>query len=80
MFEAIELGQKLSKAEFKTQERGFRAELLLLQQQLRKSGIATLVIISGTDGAGKGEVVNQLNKWFDSRGLETHALGEESRP
>ena len=78
MFEAIELGQQLSKAEFKAQEKGFRAELLLLQQQLREAGIGTLIIISGTDGAGKGEVVDQLNKWFDSRGLETHAFWDET--
>lgn len=78
MFEAIELGQTLSKSEFKVQEKGSRAELLLLQQQLRESGIATLIIISGTDGAGKGEVVDQLNKWFDSRGLETHAFWDET--
>lgn len=74
MFEAIELGQTLSKKAFKAQEEAFRVELLTLQQKLRKAKIATLVIVAGVDGAGKGEVVDQLNKWFDSRGMESHAF------
>ncbi len=78
MFEAIELGQTLSKKAFKPQEEVLRAELLQLQQRLKEARVATLIIVSGIEGAGKGEVVNQLNKWLDSRGIETHAFWDET--
>lgn len=78
MFEAVELGQSLSKEEFKSREDQFRSELLEMQRQLRAANIATLVIVSGVSTAGKGHVVNQLNKWFDSRGIETHAFWDET--
>lgn len=78
MFEAIELGQSLSRHEFKQAERAFRTELLQLQGQLAEAGVATLIIIAGVEGAGKGEVVNRLNKWLDSRGMATHAFWDET--
>lgn len=78
MFEAIELGQTLSKKAFKSKQEEFRTELLQLQRQLREAKIATLIIVAGMDGAGKGEVVDQLNKWFDNRGMETHAFWDET--
>ena len=79
MFEAIELGQSLSKADFKTQEQHLRAELLKVQRDLVESRIATLIIVAGVEGAGKGEVVDRLNKWFDNRGMETHAFWDETQ-
>lgn len=78
MFEAIELGQTLSKQEFKQAEKAFRAELLQLQRQLAEADVATLIVIAGVEGAGKGEVVNCLNKWFDSRCMATHAFWDET--
>lgn len=74
MFEAVELNQSLSKAEFKAEEPTIRAALLDLQRKLKKHNVATLIIVAGVEGAGKGDVVNRLNKWFDSRGVETHAF------
>jgi len=79
MFEAIELGQSLSKADFKTREQELRAELLSVQRTLVESRIATLIIVAGVEGAGKGEVVDRLNKWFDNRGMETHAFWDETQ-
>jgi len=78
MFEAIELGQSLSKKEFKLAEQQFRTELLQLQQQLIKQNIPVLIIVAGVEGAGKGDVVDSLNKWFDSRGMMTHAFWDET--
>jgi polyphosphate:AMP phosphotransferase len=78
MFEALELGQSLSKEEFKSQEPRLRADLLQLQRELKQANIATLIIVAGVEGAGKGDVVNRLNKWFDSRGIETHAFWDET--
>lgn len=78
MFEAIELGQTLSKPEFKAAESKFRVELLELQRQLAEANVATLIIVAGVEGGGKGDVVDSLNKWFDSRGIETHAFWDET--
>ncbi len=78
MFEAIELGRTLLKSEFKMEEERFRVELLQLQRQLAEANIATLIIVAGVEGGGKGDVVDGLNKWFDSRGIETHAFWDET--
>jgi polyphosphate:AMP phosphotransferase len=78
MFEAIELGQTLSKPEFKAAEAKFRVELLELQRQLAEANVATLIIVAGVEGGGKGDVVDSLNKWFDNRGIETHAFWDET--
>jgi polyphosphate:AMP phosphotransferase len=78
MFEAVELGQTLAKNEFKSKEPEYRSRLLDLQRDLRDAGIATLIIVAGVEGAGKGEVVDRLNKWMDARGVLTHAFWDET--
>ena len=78
MFESVELGQVIPKQEFKEQEPGIRAQLLELQRDLRDANIATLIIVAGVEAAGKGDVVNRLNKWFDNRGVQTHAFWDET--
>ncbi|MCG6974774.1 MAG: polyphosphate:AMP phosphotransferase [Acidiferrobacterales bacterium] len=78
MFEAVELDQTLSREKFKAQEPETRAALLAAQRELREKKIATLILVAGVEGAGKGEVINRLNKWFDARGVFTHAFWDET--
>ncbi len=78
MFEAVELGRKISKNEFDEEEPKLHTKLLEIQRSLRNSNIPVIIIVSGVEGAGKGEVVNRLNEWFDTRGLETYAFWDES--
>jgi len=78
MFESVELGETIRKQEFKDQEPGIRAQLLELQRELRDANIAVLIIVAGVEAAGKGDVVNRLNKWFDNRGVQTHAFWDET--
>lgn len=85
MFESAELGQKLSAEEYKKTEPQIRAEMLDIQRSLKSAQLSVLVIISGVDGAGKGETVNLLHEWFDPRYLNAVAFGtptdeESSRP
>lgn len=83
MFDTAELGQRVSKSQFKERERELRAELLVLQYRtLELARFPVLIDFAGVDGAGKGSTVNMLNKWMDPRWLRTIgylALTEEER-
>jgi AMP-polyphosphate phosphotransferase len=78
MFEAAELGRKITKTEFDKLEPELHTKLLTIQRELMESKIPVIVIVSGVEGAGKGEVVNRLNKWLDTRGIMTTAFWDES--
>lgn len=78
MFEATKIGRTLDKAAFKEQEEVLRADLLQIQQELLKSNIPVIVVVAGVEGAGKGEVVNRLNKWLDTRGMQTFAFWDQT--
>jgi len=78
MFEAAELGRKVSKDAYKRRAPKLRAALLDLQQQLRDAPFPVIVVFAGVDGAGKGETVNLLNAWMDPRWIVTRAFGEPS--
>ncbi len=83
MFDTAELGQRVSKAEFKEREDALRAELLILQYRaLELAAFPVIIDFAGVDGAGKGSTVNMLNKWMDPRWLRTigyHPPTEEER-
>jgi polyphosphate:AMP phosphotransferase len=78
MFEAAELGHRLNKAEFESKLPALRAQLLNAQFETRNRKSPVIVIVSGADGAGKGELVQRLNEWLDPRGVETYAFWDES--
>lgn len=85
MFEIVEAGTKISKADYKKRLPQLRYELLQAQFALKEKGIPLLIILAGVEGAGKGEVVNRLNSWMDTRYIETHVFrketdGEKHRP
>jgi len=77
MFEAAELGRRVAKRDYEAQIPELRAGLLEAHRELRRSKVPVVVIVSGADGAGKGETVNRLHEWLDPRGLETHVFGVE---
>ncbi len=54
---------------------GLRTRLLELQSRLKEADFPVLILISGVDGAGKGESLNLLNEWMDPRYLQTFAFG-----
>src|SRR5512136_574932 len=65
MFETAELGRKVSREEYGKEEPKLRLALLQAQEKLKAAKFPVLVLISGADGAGKGEVVNLLHEWMD---------------
>lgn len=78
MFEAAEIDHKVSKEKFKEAEMELHHRVLTLQQRLRQSPKSLIIIVSGVEGAGKGEVLDRLNRWFDTRDVETHAFFDET--
>jgi polyphosphate:AMP phosphotransferase len=77
MFETAEIGHKLSKERYKREEPKLRQALLEAQYKLLASGkFPVLLIVSGVEGAGKGETVNLMNEWMDPRHLRAHAFGK----
>ena len=86
MFESAELGHKIDKATYKAAVPALRAALLEAQVQLQENKkIPVVVLISGQDGAGKGETINVLYEWMDPRFISTLAFSmptdeERERP
>lgn len=78
MFEATKVGRTVDKASFKAQQEALRTQLLEVQRELLQTDIPVILLISGVEGAGKGEVVNRLNEWLDTRGVRTFAFWDET--
>ncbi len=79
MFEAAELGRKISSEEYKPLVPELRQSLLDAQTALREAKrTQVIVLFGGVDGAGKSESVNLLNEWMDPRWLVTRAYGPPS--
>ncbi|MBK5964646.1 polyphosphate:AMP phosphotransferase [Thiocystis minor] len=78
MFEATKVGRSVSKEDYKEQQEELRTQLLGVQRDLKASNIPVIVLVSGVEAAGKGEVVNRLNEWLDARGVQTFAFWDES--
>ena len=74
MFRTAELGQKISKSEFREKVPVLRQELLEAQRKVRElAKFPVIIVFAGVNGAGKGEIINLLNAWMDPRWLVTHA-------
>ena len=86
MFESAEIGHKLDKDTYRKAVPELRAALLDAQFDLKENGkIPVIVLVSGQDGAGKGETINILYEWMDPRFISTLAFSaptdeERSRP
>ena len=78
MFEVAEIGHKLSKGKFNEIVPELHTRLLEAQFRLKNTSRSVVILISGVEGVGKGEVVNRLNEWLDSRGIETNAFWDET--
>jgi len=77
MFESAEIGHKIDKAAYREAVPALRAALLGAQVDLYENRkIPVVVLISGQDGAGKGETINVLYEWMDPRFLSTLAFSE----
>lgn len=78
MFEAVELGSKISKQQYREQEPELHTALLQGQRALAEAQVPVLLLITGMEGAGRGDLLNRLHKWLDTRGVRTEAFWDES--
>lgn len=78
MFEVAELGHTVEKSVYKDKSAQLRTRLLTVQSALQNYPFPVIIIISGVDGGGKGEVINRLNGWLDAHYMRTIALGEST--
>ena len=79
MFESAELDHRIDKKTFKQEVPALRAALQAAQYELKENGkIPVIVLVSGQDGAGKGETINVLYEWMDPRFISTLAFSEPS--
>jgi polyphosphate:AMP phosphotransferase len=78
MFEIAELGNSVDKDTYNQQVPILRTELLTVQEKLKNCDFPVIIMISGVDGGGKGEVINLLNEWMDARYMRTVAFSPPS--
>ncbi len=66
MFRTAELGQMVSRQQFKGRARQLRQRLLEARILLsREAGFSVMIDFAGVDGAGKGSTVSLLHAWLD---------------
>jgi polyphosphate:AMP phosphotransferase len=78
MFEAAELGRKVTNEEFNAVAPKLREEMVTLQHELKDMDFPVVVLFGGVDGAGKSELINLLNEWMDPRWILTRAYDKPS--
>lgn len=77
MFETAELGHAIAKDVYNAEVPKLRADLLDAQfDAMQAKKFATVIVIAGVDGAGKGETVNLLAAWLDPRHVSVTAFGQ----
>ncbi|QEG00028.1 Thymidylate kinase [Stieleria maiorica] len=80
MFDAAELGQRVSQREFKEREVQLRTKLLTLQYRTHElARFPVLIDFAGVEGAGKATTINMLNMWMDPRFIRTIGYQKPTR-
>ena len=79
MFEAVELGARISREEYRERAPALRQSLLETQRELKAAAeFPVIILLAGCDASGRSEAANLLNEWMDPRWLVTCAWGEPS--
>ncbi len=74
MLKSAELGLRVPKDEYDRQLPKLRLALLQAHWEIHQARVPVVVVISGPEIAGKGELINRLAAWLDPRGLEVTAF------
>ena len=77
MFESALIEHKLDKETYRREEPLLRSALLEAQLALvDKKPFSVVILVTGMDGAGKGQVIHQLLEWLDPRHVRVEAYSE----
>ena len=77
MFESAELGHQVDHDTYEADVPALRERLLRAQAEiLRKKEFPVIVVISGFEGAGKGDTLHVLSQWMDPRTVRAHAFDD----
>jgi len=85
MFEAIEVGRKISKSAYQAQLPDLRVALVNAQYDLRQADFPVIIVLTGDDRIGCNALLHTLHEVMDARYMRTQALGrptdeERERP
>lgn len=79
MFESAELGQTIDKETWEAEVPELRQALLEAQFELQQQKRFPLIIlISGVEGAGKGDTVRLLSEWMDPRLISVETFDQQT--
>ncbi len=79
MFESAEIGHQIDKETYDAAVPELRQALLEAQMELRQQArFPVFILISGLEGAGKGETVKLLNEWMDPRMIRVENFDQQS--
>ena len=78
MLAAAEQGHTVAQQRYAAELPRLRTRLLRAHLELRSRKFPVIVIVSGADGAGKGDLVHRLSEWLDPRGVASHAFWNPS--
>lgn len=77
MFNEAQADPALPDDEYKAHALRLRTALLKAQYaRLERADRSLLIVVTGIDGAGKGQTINLLYNWMDPRHIHTLAFGE----
>jgi polyphosphate:AMP phosphotransferase len=77
MFESALIAHKLAKEEYEREEPELRTKLVELQlDMIERRDFATVILVTGMDGAGKSAVIHKLLEWLDPRHVRVAAYGD----
>lgn len=74
MLEVSEVGNKVSKADYKAAVPDLRVGLINAQYDLRDADFPVIIWIAGDDRIAANEMVNRLNEWMDARYAATRVF------
>lgn len=78
MFDTVILGRTCPGREYDRYEPGLRMQVFAAQQACRRHGIPLLIIVSGLESSGRGQVMNTISEWMDGKFLSNHVFWRET--
>lgn len=74
IFDAVEVGNKVSKQDYKAALQDLRVALINMQYDLQQAGFSVLVLLAGNDRKSANELLDVLHEWLDARYLHSHVF------